>query len=83
MIAVVPFILIVLLVLCVYFFIRNCYVYQFRNQIIDRILDFEEYDSLFEIYESISYNQMVLSFKRLTLENWYPKEFCEKLKEYE
>lgn len=23
---------------------------------------------------------MVLSFKRLTLENWYPKEFCEKLK---
>lgn len=80
MIAVVPFILIVLLVLCVYFFIRNCYVYQFRNQIIDRILDFEEYDSLFEVYESVSYNQMVLSFKRLTLENWYPKEFCKKLK---
>lgn len=26
---------------------------------------------------------MVLSFKRLTLENWYPKEFCEKLKKYE
>lgn len=46
MIAVIPFILIVLLILCVYFFIRNCYVYQFRNQIIDRILDFEEYDSL-------------------------------------
>jgi hypothetical protein len=80
MIAVVPFILIVLLILCVYFFIRNCYVYQFRNQIIDRILDFEEYDSLFEVYENVSYNQMVLSFKRLTLENWYPKEFCEKLK---
>lgn len=80
MIAVVPFILIVLLILCVYFFIRNCYVYQFRNQIIDRILDFEEYDSLFEVYESVSYNQMVLSFKRLTLENWYPKEFCKKLK---
>ncbi len=80
MIAVVPFILIVLLVLCVYFFIRNCYVYQFRNQIIDLILDFENYDSLVEVYESVSYNQMVLSFKRLTLENWYPKEFCEKLK---
>jgi hypothetical protein len=80
MIAVIPFILIVLLILCVYFFIRNCYVYQFRNQIIDRILDFEEYDSLFEVYESVSYNQMVLSFKRLTLENWYPKEFCKKLK---
>lgn len=80
MIAVVPFILIVLLILCVYFFIRNCYVYQFRNQIIDLILDFEEYDSLFEVYESVSYNQMVLSFKRLTLENWYPKEFCKKLK---
>lgn len=46
MIAVIPFILIVLLILCVYFFIRNCYAYQFRNQIIDRILDFEEYDSL-------------------------------------
>lgn len=73
MIAVIPFILIVLLILCVYFFIRNCYVYQFRNQIIDRILDFEEYDSLFEVYESVSYNQMVLSFKRLTLENWYRK----------
>lgn len=57
MIAVIPFILIVLLILCVYFFIRNCYVYQFRNQIIDRILDFEEYDSLFEVYESVSYNQ--------------------------
>lgn len=80
MIAVIPFILIVLLILCVYFFIRNCYVYQFRNQIIDRILDFEEYDSLFGVYESVSYNQMVLSFKRLTLENWYPKEFCKKLK---
>ena len=80
MIAVIPFILIVLLILCVYFFIRNCYVYQFRNQIIDRILDFEEYDSLFEVYESVSYDQMVLSFKRLTLENWYPKEFCKKLK---
>lgn len=80
MIAVIPFILIVLLILCVYFFIRNCYVYQFRNQIIDCILDFEEYDSLFEVYESVSYNQMVLSFKRLTLENWYPKEFCKKLK---
>lgn len=80
MIAVIPFILIVLLILCVYFFIRNCYVYQFRNQIIDRILDFEEYDSLFEVYESVSYNQIVLSFKRLTLENWYPKEFCKKLK---
>ena len=80
MIAVVPFILIALLVLCVYFFIRNCYVYQFRNQIIDLILDFENYDSLVEVYESVSYNQMVLSFKRLTLENWYPKEFCEKLK---
>lgn len=80
MIAVVPFILIVLLILCVYFFIRNCYVYQFRNQIIDLILDFENYDSLVEVYESVSYNQMVLSFKRLTLENWYPKEFCEKLK---
>lgn len=80
MIAVIPFILIVLLILCVYFFIRNCYVYQFRNQIIDSILDFEEYDSLFEVYESVSYNQMVLSFKRLTLENWYPKEFCKKLK---
>lgn len=80
MIAVIPFILIVLLILCVYFFIRNCYVYQFRNQIIDRILDFEEYDSLFEVYESVSYNQMVLSFKRLTLENWYPREFCKKLK---
>ena len=83
MTAVILFILIVLLVLCVYFFIRNCYVYQFRNQIIDRILDFEEYDSLFEVYENVSYNQMVLSFKRLTLENWYPKEFCEKLKKYE
>ena len=78
MIAVIPFILIVLLILCVYFFIRNCYVYQFRNQIIDRILDF-----VFEVYENVSYNQMVLSFKRLTLENWYPKEFCEKLKKYE
>lgn len=80
MTAVILFILIVLLVLCVYFFIRNCYVYQFRNQIIDRILDFEEYDSLFEVYENVSYNQMVLSFKRLTLENWYLKEFCNKLK---
>jgi hypothetical protein len=80
MTAVILFILIVLLVLCVYFFIRNCYVYQFRNQIIDRILDFEEYDSLFEVYENVSYNQMVLSFKRLILENWYPKEFCNKLK---
>ena len=44
MIAIIPFILIVLLILCVYFFIRNCYVYQFRNQIIDLILDFENYD---------------------------------------
>lgn len=69
----------VLFILNIYLFIRNNNVFIFRTYITNLIYINDDWKSLVEEFETVSYSKMVLSFKRLRPENWYSAEFCEKI----
>jgi hypothetical protein len=62
---------IVILILSVYLFIRNELVAKFRSKLIDRVFSGPNWEKKVEVYRSVSYHRMVLSFKPLKLESFY------------
>lgn len=70
----------------IYLLIRNQLVFNFRKSLNQICYDWST-RHLYEpsayqwcMWHVASYNEMVLSFKRLTLENWLTEEMIEKLK---
>lgn len=69
----------VVFTLSIYLFIRNNSVFVFRTYVVNLIYVSDDWKFLAKEFETVSYNKMMLSFKRLKLENWYSAEFCEKI----
>jgi len=82
-------IIILLIGFCVRQLIRNNQVHDFKREMLDiadkwtRKNDYKD-SALDWFYDELpSYNAMMLSFKKLTLENWATKEQIEKLNKLE
>ncbi len=75
-------------VYCLYLLYRNDQVYKFRVKVLNLCFIYDRKypnDNLSHLWNEISsemgeYDLMVLSFKKLTLENWVKEENIEKLK---
>ena len=71
---------IVLFALSVYMLIRNELVSRLRGKLIDTVFQGDNWQKKVEIYRSVSYNRMMLSFKPIKLESFYTQEEVEILK---
>ena len=61
--------------------IRNNFVASFRMRILDEIYARNNYISLSEEFDKVSYASMVLKFyKPLKTKYWYSKKFCDIIK---
>jgi len=63
--------------------IRVMNVRDFRIKIINAIFEYndkETIDRLLSEFHLISHSKMLFSLKRLKVDNYYSKEFCEKIK---
>jgi hypothetical protein len=67
----------VALALCVYFGFRNFRVWKFRDKLIDRVFQGPYWMEKREILDRVSYNEMMLSFKRLKLKSYFTEEEIE------
>ena len=61
----------------IYIGYRNDKVLEFRVDILIALRDSGDYMNLIKAYDEVSYNRMLLSHKKLKVENYYPEEFCE------
>jgi hypothetical protein len=62
----------VVCVLCVGSLIRNEKVFKLRMSLLDQVFAFPDYEWRLKVFKSVSYNQMVHSFKSIKAESFYP-----------
>lgn len=64
---------------CIYILIRNNNVYYFRHELllaISMIKDISLEKYMLDEYRTVTYNEMLMSFKKLEVENFYCSKFC-------
>lgn len=65
---------IILILTGIFFHYRNNNVFSFRNSVIELVFKDSDYEEKLKIYDRVSYDKMVWSFKPLKLESFYTKE---------
>lgn len=73
------FIMMVMSFIGIYILIRNNSVYYFRHELLLAIfmikdISLEAY--MLDEYRTVTYNEMLMSFKKLKVENFYCDKFC-------
>lgn len=61
----------IFIIFCIYMLIRNQMVKNYRLKLIDKIFSFKDYKWRNEIYDSVSYDKMMIQFWR-RLDSFYP-----------
>jgi hypothetical protein len=64
---------------CIYILVRNNSVYYFRHEllmIISTIKDSSLEKYMLDEYRTVTYNEMLISLKKLKVENFYCCKFC-------
>ena len=65
---------IILVLTGIFLHYRNNNVFSFRYSVIELVFKDSDYEEKLKIYDRVSYDKMVWSFKPLKLESFYTKE---------